>query len=640
MATQTGSIDLTASNSVKLAAEAGWQSDLENYATKAELDVQADRIGMVVANNDASSSLQLTADAMTYIGNNVTIKGTDGTTTAISGGRIQANSLSIGALDSAAQSATLNSNISVGGRNIAKASDAVVTPTTYGALRIYLSEPLEAEQTYVFQLWDVDVSHSAKSTAQLGVDVYYCGGNIKMSGWHGSAYFTNGHADHLQLILTPHSSAATDAEGGSETTSNPISGASSVTNKYINLYNSVPSATGTMNLTVGKWKLEKGNKATDWTPAPEDVDSAISDAAKTATSYVTDINSNGITIHPSRSDYATNGGRAVINGDGLTIYLGSDDVASYGASARIGKSNSDRVTVDSTNGITIYKGNSKKLQTTANGIDVYGSDGTTSVASFGSTARLGSTSSGNYLVMNSNGLNLYNELDGTNYSSRIGPSSVSLLGGNFYLESSIEGGTASTFYDTVLSQIYSSVRTSLTLRVTKDKNTSTTSRSIITNSPLSVTGRIDATSQITGTYQLVATGKMNEIALRANTVGYRGLYDVTNDEWILYRDGNNDNLVIKFLSSNFDIDAAVALSGSTSISANGLQTGTTNITKSGWVPVAIAGVNVNSHWAATVRWYLSARDSGTGTISWAVHNMSGTAAITPTVTFYVLWVRA
>lgn len=39
MASQTGSIDLTASNSVKLAAEAGWQSDLDSYYTKSEIDV-------------------------------------------------------------------------------------------------------------------------------------------------------------------------------------------------------------------------------------------------------------------------------------------------------------------------------------------------------------------------------------------------------------------------------------------------------------------------------------------------------------------------------------------------------------------------------------------------------------------------
>ena len=44
MATQTGSIDLTASNSVKLAAEAGWQSDLDEYYKKSEIDLTVEGI--------------------------------------------------------------------------------------------------------------------------------------------------------------------------------------------------------------------------------------------------------------------------------------------------------------------------------------------------------------------------------------------------------------------------------------------------------------------------------------------------------------------------------------------------------------------------------------------------------------------
>ena len=38
--------------------------------------------------------------------------------------------------------------------------------------------------------------------------------------------------------------------------------------------------------TISKAKAEKGNRATDWTPAPEDVDAAVDDAAKTATNYI------------------------------------------------------------------------------------------------------------------------------------------------------------------------------------------------------------------------------------------------------------------------------------------------------------------------------------------------------------------
>lgn len=87
----------------------------------------------------------------------------------------------------------------------------------------------------------------------------------------------------------------------------------------------------------------------------------------------------------------SNKARTVVNSSGLDIRDtdGTTSVANFGASARIGKANGDRVTVDSANGITIYKGNSKRIQTTANGMDVYGSDGTTSIASFGATTRIG-----------------------------------------------------------------------------------------------------------------------------------------------------------------------------------------------------------------------------------------------------------
>jgi hypothetical protein len=52
-----------------------------------------------------------------------------------------------------------------------------------------------------------------------------------------------------------------------------------------------------------KWmKLEAGNKATDWSPAPEDVDAAVDDAAKTATNYI-GADSSGIRI--ANADPAT-----------------------------------------------------------------------------------------------------------------------------------------------------------------------------------------------------------------------------------------------------------------------------------------------------------------------------------------------
>lgn len=56
MPTQMGYIDLTATNSVMLAAEAGWSSDLEDYATKADLTVSANTIKSEVSETYATKT--------------------------------------------------------------------------------------------------------------------------------------------------------------------------------------------------------------------------------------------------------------------------------------------------------------------------------------------------------------------------------------------------------------------------------------------------------------------------------------------------------------------------------------------------------------------------------------------------------
>ena len=162
-----------------------------------------------------------------------------------------------------------------GGYNLLKNVPSAHDATLYNAYDIPLSEPLEDGITYTLQLWNVDVAHSAKTEATLGVFPYYCGGNVRFGGWTGTTYFTDGHADHLWITFTPYVSGTTITEG-SNNPANPTNALahSSVINatiKFIRLYNSVPSATGTRNLTVEKWKLEKGHKATDWSPCWADI---------------------------------------------------------------------------------------------------------------------------------------------------------------------------------------------------------------------------------------------------------------------------------------------------------------------------------------------------------------------------------
>lgn len=146
-------------------------------------------------------------------------------------------------------------DIEVGGTNLLSRIVKFYSSSSYNAYRWNLTENLIAGQTYTIQLWDVDVAHSGKTESTLGIYVYWGGGNIELFNWSGTSYFTNGHADYLTKTFTITSSQA--------------SGATAV-NKWLNIYNSPPQVSGTMSMSIGKWKLEKGNIATEWSPAPED----------------------------------------------------------------------------------------------------------------------------------------------------------------------------------------------------------------------------------------------------------------------------------------------------------------------------------------------------------------------------------
>lgn len=139
--------------------------------------------------------------------------------------------------------------------NLTKTIPKSVAPTSYCAYQINLTENLVANQTYTIQFWDVDVAHSAKSAADLGIDVYWGGGSLRMKYWHGTSYFTNGHADYLVGTFTVTSSQA--------------SGSGSA-NLWLNIYNSVSNADGTRSMSIGKWKLEKGSVPTGWIPDATD----------------------------------------------------------------------------------------------------------------------------------------------------------------------------------------------------------------------------------------------------------------------------------------------------------------------------------------------------------------------------------
>lgn len=78
-------------------------------------------------------------------------------------------------------------------------------------------------------------------------------------------------------------------------------------------------------------KIESGNKATDWTPAPEDVDESVDSASKTATSYMSYDGTNGLQIGDKTSG-SWKGCRTQIKPDSFNILDSSGEIlSSYGA---------------------------------------------------------------------------------------------------------------------------------------------------------------------------------------------------------------------------------------------------------------------------------------------------------------------
>lgn len=203
----------------------------------------------------------------------------------------------------------------------------------------------------------------------------------------------------------------------------------------------------------GKWleikdsslKLERGNTATDWTPAPEDTDSAIDDASKIASNYI-HADSSGIRIasaNPATQKqriWLTSGRIDFYNADDTSIGAISGDVA------RFGKLNHTYVNINGNDGdidiykngylkakysstITLYGGSSAsganpkvELSSTAfnmydsngkvrsvinaSGLDIKDTDGSTSVALFAASSRIGKAASG-HVIVDSTGMTVY-----------------------------------------------------------------------------------------------------------------------------------------------------------------------------------------------------------------------------------------
>lgn len=105
----------------------------------------------------------------------------------------------------------------------------------------------------------------------------------------------------------------------------------------------IPSANGD-TLEVCGLKLEKGNKATDWSPAPEDVDAKTNEAAKTATNFM---NFNNSVLVIGDMTAGTLGNNVLIDSDSVDIRNGNTIRASYGNTTTIGNTTGKHILIDS-----------------------------------------------------------------------------------------------------------------------------------------------------------------------------------------------------------------------------------------------------------------------------------------------------
>jgi phage minor structural protein len=209
------------------------------------------------------------------------------------------------------------------------------------------------------------------------------------------------------------SSSNTTQTGGSWSTDQPVwqSGYYIWTRSKIT-WDTTPATTTTTTPVLAK--AINGANAT----AKQASDDA-SDAAKTATNYLTYSSSSGLTV-----GYSGTSAKTRINGSGVTVYNGSGtDVASFGSTVRIGQSGGERITVSSSSidmynssnesmasigssSIRLGKSSAQRAALSTTSFDLYDSNNV-SYASLGSTFRLGK-SNGAHLSMSSSSFSFYN----------------------------------------------------------------------------------------------------------------------------------------------------------------------------------------------------------------------------------------
>lgn len=211
-------------------------------------------------------------------------------------------------------------NLEIGGRNLLvgtadSISKATTATSSYVTQILYDTPNQETLSALRFSANDeVTLSFDWKITSAST----YGNARIEWYGTKGSSEMT-----YIAPLINPFATFSASNTSGHVATTVKLTSATILSKRIV-----LRIDNSNLTLTISNLKLEKGNKATDWTPAPEDL-------AATATNYITKIDERGITIHP---EDPTSSNYLQINSDGISINTVKGTIAKYGESIRLGDS--------------------------------------------------------------------------------------------------------------------------------------------------------------------------------------------------------------------------------------------------------------------------------------------------------------
>ena len=542
MATQTGSIDLTASNSVKLAAEAGWQSDLDDYYTKSEIDVTVGAIESdvteIVDGLTQSSHFTQTATGFSFT------------------------------LDDALEDAE-------------KVATNYATDITGGGVMVH---PSDDATTGVQITSDVDIVRDGTSVINIGTN------DAVRIGVDDNA--------HVKMLLESDAMSI-ENESGSE------------------IFSIDSGSTGTSTVTVTAILVTWNTTA-----SVDDDPHEVSDTgtASGTTTVTATINGTGYTLG---STYAT---VTVTAGTGVSVALTSAGVTyvqglmvetvegedgpvttTYPCELSVEYQHTvtDKATMSLTGNQTIggegdiiYMVNDKWSSTRNTSTLIRARNATT-----GREVKFGVATDGR-------GRGIWDSYKRSWLIYRDANDKTVIGGPNFSVDASGNVRSVGTGYLTNLA---------------------------ITGWVKKLTSNWSSSNQKDAFFWTENSVTEQRVAFGIGASGYnRGIWDSAKNRWIVVK-SQSDAVTYYGLHSNFEVTSHTVMSN-TEMTGGAGKTGTTNITKSGWYPIAIAGWSGNMRYILASRIYLSARSSGSGTISWFLYNASANNQ-TPTFVVYVLWAR-